>query len=1037
MKGFKIVEYDPSYAAAVADMWNKSGDSWGGYNKDTTEDAVRQTEMASVYVNLYLAIVEDEVVGYCKIAKWTEGEGALYVVDLNVRPDYHGKKIGKALMQKSVLRTAELNWPRLDLDTWPGNTKAVPLYKKTGFFWEERDREVYLVNFIPGVLKNELIKDFFDKADWYIDSVRRIEIKPDGREENKFTYFTYNWKKDGRKLLMEFARRGRGLRKVETDDFVVEVTVENLNLVFGKKYKVRYDFINKTTEPLEITIKGLNDKNITFDFNIKDRVIDTLSVEGNFLVGEIQQEQSKWKTHPGVLAKIGINGKHALFKVGIVPQFPANIGLERMDMMPYAGVENIAYLNIESNLNENATFTFSLPGQKELTFKKYSFSVDLKPKKRKSIEVPYILHNCCIYSKIIEAKATLENGEVIIFKREVGMNLFLHAGTYHGKMVMGNSEKAYVMGNGAYAVYLMRVRDTHINEVRFLHGYTEQPWFFFQQPKLGMPLSEEFIKKQADKISFYEENGSITMKVLYASDDFKGIKITVFFCLHASGILERWHEVQNTGKSETDKEIVLYENFCIDLNRSVIPYKGKFIETRDETGNFLELWKNTEITENWVFSKGNEGTIGVCWDKDERILIQGSSLAIEHKVGRLASDQKYTTKPVTALMNTFTDWHKFRQFAFKKYLKQESLTQSLEFQVNEGNPFTYETVPVKIIEHQQKNLDGTITIFYDDNHFSKSVVAEDKLKMVDFSIPIPKKEKPVLITLDAKFNVLSFSRKKAIFPIQNKIIKTKTEKDNGHEVFIADNGIICIKSAPSFAPNIYSCTYRGKNWVHSSFPQIGPKDWWNPWIGGLYSLPSDMDARPLLKEKTSASFVEKEDTCGNKWKGILVHIIFTEHEKFKGLDLKQYYLLLPGVPLLFYQVEIFQNTGKFFNRQEFSTEIFTLPDEDMKNASFMFKNKEFQSCEISSGRENVELQPPTNISIIGKKRNELLIVVHNKDKTRRGIMGNKTTTALWFKDRIVCPDGERCFVPPKFFVFSDYSLEDEWLEDLRNIELCN
>ena len=87
----KIVEYDHSYAAGVAEMWNLSGESWGGSSVVTTEEEVKREEESSVHVNCYLAIVDGLVVGYCKMGEWTKDEGALYVDGLNVRPDYHGR----------------------------------------------------------------------------------------------------------------------------------------------------------------------------------------------------------------------------------------------------------------------------------------------------------------------------------------------------------------------------------------------------------------------------------------------------------------------------------------------------------------------------------------------------------------------------------------------------------------------------------------------------------------------------------------------------------------------------------------------------------------------------------------------------------------------------------------------------------------------------------------------------------------------------------------------------------------------------------
>lgn len=143
----KIVEYSHDLAAAVAEMWNHSRQGWGGGNDITTEENVRQQEENSINLNTYLAMEGDQVVGYCGLSEYREDQGALYIALLNVRDDYHGKKIGKQLVLKAIERTIQLKWPRLDLYTWAGNTKAVPLYKKCGFFWEERDDTVHLMNF--------------------------------------------------------------------------------------------------------------------------------------------------------------------------------------------------------------------------------------------------------------------------------------------------------------------------------------------------------------------------------------------------------------------------------------------------------------------------------------------------------------------------------------------------------------------------------------------------------------------------------------------------------------------------------------------------------------------------------------------------------------------------------------------------------------------------------------------------------------------------------------------------------------------------
>jgi hypothetical protein len=79
-------------------MWNKSSVSWGGSNVVTTEEDIIQEHESSIHLNVYLAVDGDEVVGYCSFSEYKEDEGALYIALLNVRPDYHGKKVGVATL---------------------------------------------------------------------------------------------------------------------------------------------------------------------------------------------------------------------------------------------------------------------------------------------------------------------------------------------------------------------------------------------------------------------------------------------------------------------------------------------------------------------------------------------------------------------------------------------------------------------------------------------------------------------------------------------------------------------------------------------------------------------------------------------------------------------------------------------------------------------------------------------------------------------------------------------------------------------------
>ncbi|WP_408007225.1 GNAT family N-acetyltransferase [Pseudalkalibacillus sp. A8] len=386
----KIVEYEPSYAAAVAEMWNHSQDGWGGGNTVKTEEQILKEEANSTNLHLYLALEGEKVVGYCSLGEYREDEGALYIPLLNVRSDYHGKKIGKKLVLKALERVIELKWPRLDLYTWPGNTKAVPLYKKCGFFWEERDDATHLMNFMPTVLHTEAVQEYFKDLNWYEASTRLIEVKPDGITENDFHYYEYSWDKRGEMLKMQFERFGRGLRSIETDDYKISATVEDFKLVFGSQYIVRYHISNKTGNPLTISLRGNENKNIHFSFE-KDYITvkDEDVIEAPFFVDRIKEEQSVWRTHPTVDTDVLINGKMAKFQVGVLPKFPANVSCHTPRNLSFIGQSSNLYVDIENNYKETVKFSFVLPGSELFSPMQSEVDVSLPPKSRCSVPIEY------------------------------------------------------------------------------------------------------------------------------------------------------------------------------------------------------------------------------------------------------------------------------------------------------------------------------------------------------------------------------------------------------------------------------------------------------------------------------------------------------------------------------------------------------------------------------------------------------------------------------------------------------------------------
>ncbi len=248
--------YNKSHADAVAVMWSESREGWppGFFGaSEFTAGSVEMEENSSGKLFTVLALENTRIVGYCRTTPYGGEPDAAYVALLNVVPDRHGRKIGKKLLLDAVARTADRGYYRVDLHTWPANLKAMPLYKKTGFFWVP-DSMVYMQNYMPFLLGRTEFMDFLGDNNWYDCFVRELEVKPDeqrtvsGRE-----VFNYLFEIEERSFRAEFDRRGRILSALETPSGFLSVTRNKGDLFFGKSVQIK---IKGNSLPAKLSIES-------------------------------------------------------------------------------------------------------------------------------------------------------------------------------------------------------------------------------------------------------------------------------------------------------------------------------------------------------------------------------------------------------------------------------------------------------------------------------------------------------------------------------------------------------------------------------------------------------------------------------------------------------------------------------------------------------------------------------------------------------------------------------------------------------------
>lgn len=257
--------YEPSMAKAAAEMFNAFNELWPGgfgggipYSKQRVQDWLDKT---SAYADLIAIDEEGTLAGYCGLYPHWRDKKAAYISILGVTPKAKGKKFGKRLLLKALEIALENGLTRVDLHTWSGNLEAMPLYKKIGLFWVP-DTEVYMQDFIPGILQLPLAKDYFAKhPDWYSSFKRELTQAPDENVVENMELYSYVFENGDDRFEAEIDRYGWGFCGFER-------TLDGKKISIKTRMKSHKIFIG-IPNAMTIRIRNENGQDVKVKLNVE------------------------------------------------------------------------------------------------------------------------------------------------------------------------------------------------------------------------------------------------------------------------------------------------------------------------------------------------------------------------------------------------------------------------------------------------------------------------------------------------------------------------------------------------------------------------------------------------------------------------------------------------------------------------------------------------------------------------------------------------------------------------------------------------
>jgi ribosomal protein S18 acetylase RimI-like enzyme len=880
--GFSIVEYEDSHAESLAQLWNASGDNWGGYTSLETAETIRTKQASSVDLFVYLAVdnASSQVLGYCSFRRYELDIDTNYIPLLNVHPEFHGLGLGKALILKCLEKAIESANGRLDLFTWAGNTKAVPLYKKCGFVWEAMDESVHLMNFIPVFLNSDYLKGYFSNFDWYEDNCRNLDIEPDELEKDGMKILEYCWKKDTDYLRIQVEKRGRGIVSVESNSIAIDISLEKQKLVGGREYELTISMsIPDSTEKNAhlISYKGLNNSKIRCENNGSFELSAKKVLKIPFYLEAVKREMNNpYQCSDKIEVELTIDGKKLLLSHGIIIQQPAAIDFLYTDTMLRRGDSSRLFVNLRNNLQNAQNFQMELPENDYIDFAKPQLNIHAEPEQKVSVPLEYSVKKEGIFNQDIHV-----NGE---FRSKLTLPIQGSANS-----AQGESADAYLISNGPTLIrYNIESSKNHVS----FPSHCRYGQMNIMYPKLGEPYSSEFSTKGPAAI---EGSGSKACFILKSSD-FPGTNLLYNIEAAGDSRVKIWMELERDGDSENRKDpIKVVLPFWFARRRVIAQKAGKYIDIQGNYGQDYSNFSSEDQDERFLYIESTVQSFGMEWEEGITPLFSGWFMNFEFSFQPMR-DRTRLKSPILEL-HLVDSWNSFeRQLRVKR---ERSLTDLFHWDVESAIVDPDFTSSIEFFNSDEER---------GDLHFSDGLKDQLTGSKKSFSHTL-KPGYMGMFSLNADLENFTQDFQKFIAVADRE--KPISIQENGNSC-TADNGVVQISADGDFAFNLHSLKYKGINYLFSNYPEKGPYSWWNPFIGGMLCCFGDYEDEAISrKESARVQPAQLQDVNGREWQGIEISTTIQHMERFEGLTFKQYFLLQPGLPLMQNCIKLENNSGRY------------------------------------------------------------------------------------------------------------------------------
>ena len=911
-------DFRPDDGAKLAQLFNESGEGWpGGQHRDdfTPEEGERWAREEDRAV-MAVAEADGRMVATCDLEA-KPGARSAYVAYLNAHPAYHGRGYGKAVLLRCVEEAMALGYDRVTLYTWPGNLKAVPLYKKTGFMWAP-ETGVRMENMLPTALRHPLAQPFFERHDWYETLVRDLSLQEDLYYHGKVRAYEYRWQAGEDLLRLVFDRQSWGLLEIETNDLRVGCCLPEEKIVADIPQQICWEIESKTGRELAVAIMAQPDPGISCSF------AESFSVRGREL------RRAEFRVDPEIKAKerepyaqvirslLLIDGQPLELAAGMEVRQAAYVGVEPGAETLRPGKRQRILLRVQSSLDEAATAQVTLCELRGAAARRQTATLELPA--RSAAQFPVILRAGEPGQVDLRLQVSLQAGDRSVRAKDARLALRtlgpadLAASLDEDSLVLDSQALRVQLGlRGGMAVYDRTRPEGQGRLPRMLHCWG---------PGLGPPFGwEEFTTRKLEG-AVEQLPGAVVGVVRGESATRPGVMLERRVVLTQGPVIEIRDIIRNAGQKSYDLAIMRGARPGEVRDRRAIGRNEGLREARsDGAGLDLATLRPPEAGETWPEGwdccyRDDGLTVGLIWDQATRVEAHGFGL--QQRLGRLQPGGELKAPPLYLFAGSGGPvavrywWQKLcgevKQANWPTPQPSPALEVGLEpspavitRQGWQGQVYARSVGERRLTGQLRLSLPAGLQAQRRSFPVKELTAAQPLAAPVQVQLRAGARPGMHLGQVELQLEEITLARPAPML-VLGAAARVREACQDG--LWSVEAGEMALAVAPAFCGAAVSLTWQGKELLHCAYPQPRPFIWWNPWFGGIQpTLERHSGLNDLLhKETFEARAVTRKGRSGVAWRGIAV-TCSPQHEHARDIRLTVEYLLLPGAPLLAVVVE--------------------------------------------------------------------------------------------------------------------------------------